>query len=314
MVLKMSDTKFDTDFDDMDTAFERTGSIPDAMDAPPAPPEDSPALPGPLPADAPVPFLPKVTPGVASSGMEPPAPPMDEPLEAEKAPVAPPAPQKEEEKPAEAPAAEVPAIEAEADSRIEALRAEIERLTKSQMRPAQAEATPVQPAKPLTFVTTDEELTDMVTDAGKFNEVLGKAVATAIQAIAPISRKIVADQLVVNNSVMSFWMRNQDLAPYSAYIGIVTEEVEAAHPDWEPTKIFQEAGKEARTRLEKMGYSLGGTVQPATSVTPSAPAAPKRPAGPPPVRIAGGAPPAPVLSDFEKQFMDMDTAAQQSDV
>ena len=167
-------------------------------------------------------------------------------------------------------------------------------------------------------VASDEELSDVMTDAEKFNakldEALGKAVAVAIQAIAPVSNRVVTEQLQRNNAVLRFWWKNDDIAQYHQFVGSVTEEVEAAHPDWNLMQLLEEAGKESRARLTKMGY-IGvnaGTPSAAPSVAPSP--APARPAPALPVRVtAGGAPVAPILSDFEKDFNIMDAAANQFD-
>ena len=312
----------ENEFKDMDSAFEQTGSMPDPTEADVST-ESGSETPAetqlPMPADVPKPSI-----AVPVEKQPPAVIPQDMPTEEESTPPVPGADAdvkkvvvKEEEVVVEKEEKEEEKVEQKEEgavAQLKAAQAEVARLS-AQLGPKAASVqtdAPAAPGKPLQFVANDEELSDTITDVGKLNDLLGRVVGVSIQAIAPITQRIVAQQLETNNLVMGFWMKNQDLGQFRQYVGTVAEEIEAANPGMSMAEIFENTGKVSRERLQQMGHSLVASNAAAPAVPVNTVKAPvvKKPVAPLPVRVGAGVPPtAPVLSDFEAQVAEMDKAA-----
>lgn len=107
-----------------------------------------------------------------------------------------------------------------------------------------------------TFVT-DEDIDDVLADAGKFNAMMSKAITAAVQqAVGHVTDTIpgavsgvVTQQFDIRDYVKTFYEENTDLVGVKKTVGTLANEVQAANPDWTLNQIFTETAKKTREAL-----------------------------------------------------------------
>jgi hypothetical protein len=104
------------------------------------------------------------------------------------------------------------------------------------------------------FLKDDEAYDEVTKSAESFNVLLTSVVNTAIERslkmIPQVASNMVEQQISLRTVVDDFFRANEDLLPQRKYVGFVTNEVTAAHPDWVLDKVLDETNKIARERLK----------------------------------------------------------------
>lgn len=169
--------------------------------------------------------------------------------------------------------------------------------------------TPPAPTEPKVhkFFEKDEEVDEALKTVEGVNGMLSKVVDRAQEQILSIVPQIVAQ---ISNYMISqrfaandFYQANPDLSANKAFVGMVADEVAAAHPDWDMFKVMEGLADEVRSRLR-----LSGQVTPQPAAIPQPlPTDPPAPApafagtrGP--ARSGGGTP---TLTPIEKEISDL---------
>jgi hypothetical protein len=106
----------------------------------------------------------------------------------------------------------------------------------------------------LTFIQSNETFDEVMKDHVHFNALLTAVVNTAVEKslrLVPTAvTQIVDSQLLLKTAVNDFYRANNDLLVHRKYVGFVSQEVAAKHPDYTLPKLFEETEKEVRTRLK----------------------------------------------------------------
>ncbi|MFA6972681.1 MAG: hypothetical protein WC208_14960 [Gallionella sp.] len=271
---------------------------------------------------------------------DPPASPTPEPpVEPPPAPAAPP-PTPSAVEPSATPAtplAEPPIVPAadprdatiaELQATIAALQQTVGQIAGTAVAPAQsvapevkldANGQPIAPEPPqYKFLQKEEELDQALNSVDNFNKMLSGVVNKAQESVLLMVPQLVtkmADEVVVRRmAAAEFFRANPDLAAvdpttqrplYRAFVGLVANEIAAAHPDWNMEAVMSNLGTEVRNRLRLSGGVPPGTPSVAT------PAAPVDPAAPTPAFVGpGGSRPsnvAPTFKGLEKDVLDLIT-------
>jgi len=233
---------------------------------PVVPPIEPVAPPAPVEPPTPVPPVPPV---------EPPVPPVVPPVEPP-APVVPPVP---------------PPLtkEQQLEAQIVEMRATIESMAARTVAPATpaapavgADGKPLPPPPPtvIPFIEKEEDLDNVLNTKDNFNAFMTNVVIKTRESMAAELQPVVialASQIVNQRMIAAeFYSANKDLISNKAYVGVVANELAAAHPEWDLNKVVEQLGGEVRKRLA----IAGGTPPPAP------------PPGAPPIVPAGGEPPA----------------------
>ena len=202
------------------------------------------------------------------------------------------------EKPAgEAPVAEVkPAASETVEQRLtrenSELRALIEQTVGQVMGPREAQKlTPEQEAEQkkkaneaanqvIPFLSSDALYDQATKSAESFNALLtavvNTAVAKSVQMLPNITARFVDRQMSTRLSVQEFLTANKDLIPHRKYLGFVSNELAAKHPEWDLPTLLTESEKEVRGRLKLTKPTQqqldSGVVQGATRTVESDPA------------------------------------------
>jgi len=266
---------------------------------PEAPPID-PLSPGEPPAPIEEPPAPATPPAgdVPPAGAEPPAAPQDG-TPAEPAPVAP-----------EPPAAPTPSEDPrdaqirQMQETISALQQTIESVAQRATAPAQAAPAEPQQEK-IRFLEKEEDLDRALNSVDNFNELLSNVMAkmeAALLAKSEILAQQVAHGVYTQRSAVSeFYSTNQDLAANKAFVGVVANELAAAHPDWDMGQVISNLATEVRNRLRLSGVPLD-----AASAAPAPPSSPPAFAGGGPARPnSQGAPVGGVAQEIAELIADM---------
>lgn len=86
------------------------------------------------------------------------------------------------------------------------------------------------------------------------NKVLSAGVNQGVQQTLRSLPKIIKTQVdlytTMSEAASEFYGKNEDLKGFKKAMGVVTSEVASQHPEYEPVKLFEEAGKETRKRLQ----------------------------------------------------------------
>jgi hypothetical protein len=105
----------------------------------------------------------------------------------------------------------------------------------------------------LKFLPTEEVFDEAMKNANNFNALLTAVVNTAVERslrmIPQVATQLVEQQISLKDIVRSFYDENKDLVEHKKYVGFVSNEVAAQHPDWTLPKILEETEKEVRSRL-----------------------------------------------------------------
>ena len=164
-----------------------------------------------------------------------------------------------------------------------------------------------------TFLATEDDLNSALDKVENFNALLEKVVERArkeaveetLLSVPQLATQLVNQQMTLRLAADEFYRVNSDLEPYRNFVGYVTNEVAAAHPDYDLKTLLDETAKEVRKRIGVSGMAPAASGQQAP---PSAPAAagPGSPAfahgaGARPGRAAGSG----SLTGQEQQIMDL---------
>jgi hypothetical protein len=122
---------------------------------------------------------------------------------------------------------------------------------------APAQVAPAAAAPVPTDWVTQEEYEAAMVDPKAFNQVLGRvaerATARALEQVFQYMPQAINEnvqyQVSVQTMAADFYKVNDDLRPFAPFVGVVSNELQGQHPDWDWTKLFQETEKVARERL-----------------------------------------------------------------
>lgn len=201
---------------------------------------------------------------------EPPAeppPPSEEPPPVESLP--PSSPQEDLNNEQPTPPAEPPPVappsEDPRDTRIKQLEETISALQQTvesvskQATQAPVAPAPAAPEAKLTFLEKEEDLDKALNSVDNFNSLLASVVSKAEEIIAAKAELIaagVAHQVFSQRTAVNeFYQANSDLAANKAFVGVVANELAAAHPEWDMIKIIENLGGEVRGRLKLAGVA-----------------------------------------------------------
>jgi hypothetical protein len=194
---------------------------------------------------------------------------------------------------------EVDALKAQ----IASMREMIEKISAQATTPA-VQAVPSEPVAPgvIKFIEKEEDLDKALNSADNFNTMLTGVVQKAQeymlsslpQMVGQMADRIVGQRLAAKE----FYDNNKDLSANKAFVSIVANEMAAANPGWDMSKLMENLSSEVRKRLNLV-VAAGGTPQVAPTVV-----APNAPAFVPPggARPGGGAPP---MDAMAKDIMDL---------
>jgi len=238
--------------------------------------------------------------GLEPASTPPPAePPTETPPSAEppaEPPVVPPVEsQKGNEPPVETPSVVTPPVEtppvtppppvdprdaelATLRSTVEDMRKMLEQMASQVGKPVThpADQPPAEPAAPEIhkFIEKEEDLDKALNTADDFNKLLSGVVAKAQEGFASVLPQLViglADQVVTRKmAVAEFFNANKDLVGNRAYVGVVANELAAAHPDWSMEKVIEGLAPEVRNRLR---LGADPSIQPPVVTPPAEPPA-----------------------------------------
>jgi hypothetical protein len=118
----------------------------------------------------------------------------------------------------------------------------------------QQAAEAAKPRQAYRFIKDDGAYDEATSSADNFNilltTVVNTAVERALRMIPQVATGMVEQQIDLRSSVDEFFKKNQDLIPQRKYVGFVTNEVTASHPDWNLGQILEETEKLSRERLK----------------------------------------------------------------
>lgn len=149
-----------------------------------------------------------------------------------------------------------------------------------------------EPAAPaaMKFVESEEALDEALKTVDNFNAMMSNAMQKMREQMTEMVQQMA---LQVAHGVYSqraaaddFYRANQDLAANKAFVGMVADEIAAAHPDWDMFQVMETLGVEVRNRLK--------LANPNAPVVPNEPVPSNEPApafaGKQGARPSGGAP------------------------
>lgn len=165
------------------------------------------------------------------------------------------------------------------------------------------------PAGPAPFLESEDDFNRVLDKVENFNALLenvvkrakAEAAEEALLSLPRLAEQLVNQQLTLRMAADEFYKVNADLAPYRNFVGFVTNEVAAAHPEYDLRTLLDESAKEVRNRI-----GLTGMQPPPTA--PAAPAAPSAPGGPafaPGPGARPGRTAQPKISGQEQQILDL---------
>lgn len=105
---------------------------------------------------------------------------------------------------------------------------------------------------------TEEEFEKLFESPKSMNAVLSRVYQRALEDarksvttdVVGMVGKLVSEQMALHQLVTDFYARNQDLLPYRQFVGFMANKIQAQHPDWDYTKVFEETEKEVRKALK----------------------------------------------------------------
>jgi len=115
---------------------------------------------------------------------------------------------------------------------------------------------PSQPVKlpTIKFVKSEEEFDEVMKDHDSFNALLTQVFQTgaqyALRTIPQVATAVVDSQMTMRQASNEFFDMNRDLLPHRKYVGYISNEIVAQHPDWDLPKVLEETEKEVRGRLK----------------------------------------------------------------
>lgn len=141
------------------------------------------------------------------------------------------------------------------DARDDTIRDLKARLAALEAKDAQKEEAP----EPVAVEVADDDYESAMDSKEKFAEILSrvatdardKAVEGVLKQVPSMIAKEVETAIAIKEGVREFWKSNADLASHRARIGLITSEVQKAHPEWDMDKILSETEKKARKELKK---------------------------------------------------------------
>lgn len=118
-----------------------------------------------------------------------------------------------------------------------------------------------QAAPILPFIRDEQVFDEVFKSHQNFNALLTAVVNTAreqaLRSIPMITQQLVERQMTLKMVTAEFFDHNKDLLPYRKFLGIVANEIEAAHPDYTIDQVLAETEKEGRKRLRLMKDAQG---------------------------------------------------------
>lgn len=126
---------------------------------------------------------------------------------------------------------------------------------KPTLTPEQQEAERVKNAnRVLNFVKSPEAYDEVFKTHENFNALLTSVVNTAIsqalRMVPQVTTQYVDQQFTLRTAASEFYREHEDLIPHRQYVGFISNEVHAEHPDWDISEILKEAEKRTRERLK----------------------------------------------------------------
>jgi len=106
----------------------------------------------------------------------------------------------------------------------------------------------------LKFIPDDKAFDEVMGKTDHFNALLTSVVNTAVERslrlMPQVATSLVDQQVTLKNAVRDFYLDNKDLVPHKKYVGFVSDELSAQHPEWGLDQLLQETEKEVRARLK----------------------------------------------------------------
>jgi len=112
--------------------------------------------------------------------------------------------------------------------------------------------------------------------------------ASVVQTVPFLVNQLMEAQVQQRDIREQFYKANEDLLPYSSYVGLVAKELAAANPTWDAPMVLKNTAIEARRKL-----NMAKGIPPAT------------PSGFPGAAQTVGAPSGDALSDAEKHMLEI---------
>ncbi len=108
---------------------------------------------------------------------------------------------------------------------------------------------------------TEKELENVLESADSFNIILNKVANAAalageqrgyeraVRDTPKLVSKLTGEQITARDTARDFLDANPDLKPVRSFVGMIANELQAQHPDWDMKTLFEKAGEETRKRL-----------------------------------------------------------------
>lgn len=115
--------------------------------------------------------------------------------------------------------------------------------------------------KSVAFVA-DDDLENVLSSADSLNKLLNKVANVAalegeqrgykraIMDTPNIVSKIAGEQMTARDAARDFLDVNPDLLPVRSFLGLIANELQAQHPEWDVKTLFEKSGEETRKRLQ----------------------------------------------------------------
>ena len=100
---------------------------------------------------------------------------------------------------------------------------------------------------------SDEEADGLLDDPKKLNTILNRVFQAGreqvMREMPTLVRQQTLSEMTLQQKTQKFWTENKDLDPFKDFVGMVANQVEVDHPDWDYGKIFDKTAEVARERL-----------------------------------------------------------------
>lgn len=103
------------------------------------------------------------------------------------------------------------------------------------------------------FITEEEfqaALKDRAAMNSAFNKVYSKILEYVIRSVPNIIQVRLREDAKLMIETIKFYDQNKDLVPQRELIGVISNELKAANPEWSIQELLKETGEEARRRLK----------------------------------------------------------------
>ena len=161
------------------------------------------------------------------------------------------------------------------DDTIKSLQEMVEKISQQVAHGIPAPAVPEVKDAPVTFLEKEEDLDKALNSVDNFNAMLTGVISKAEEVIMAkaqmLAVQIANDIYTKRTAAQEFYTANPDLASNKSYVGMVANELAAAHPEWDMQKVIANLANEVRTRLH-LGVAAPQAGAPVVETPPASPA------------------------------------------